>query len=106
MHRLPQFGKLTTVLANGIWGALSVDVLFYYLVSFFFLPLPCNFAVHVEGFFFIDLSGFDTSSYVMNWGETITVICKRLMKHCLVPGDLTWFAQHCSLLLSPLPAVI
>lgn len=39
----------------------------------------------------IDLSGFDTLSYVINWAETITVIWKRLMKHCLIPADLTSF---------------
>lgn len=106
---------VTTASATTIWethycvgkwdmGALSLDILFYYLVSFFF-PAPalqlCSHwpdAVHVGGFFSIDLSGFDTLSYVINWGETITVICRRLMKHCLIPAELTWFAQHCSLL--------
>lgn len=78
---------------------------FILLFSFIFFSAPalqlCSYwpdAVHVGGFFFIDLSGFDTLSYVINWGETITVICRRLMKHCLIPAELTWFAQHCSLL--------
>lgn len=86
-------------------GALKV-LTFYSIIQFHFFSAPalqlCSHwpdAVHVGGFFFIDLSGFDTLSYVINWGETITVICKRLMKHCLIPADLTWFAQHCSLLL-------
>lgn len=79
---------------------------FILLFSFIFFspPLPCNVALiglmlyMLEGFFSIDLSGFDTPSYVINWGETITVICRRLMKHCPIPAELTWFAQHCSLL--------
>lgn len=78
---------------------------FILLFSFIFFPAPalqlCSHwpdAVHVGELFSIDLSGFDTSSYVINWGETITVIRKRLMKHCLIPAELTWFAQHCSLL--------
>lgn len=51
VHRLPQFGKLTTVLANGIWGALSVDVLFYYLVSFFFCPCLATLLYVLKGSF-------------------------------------------------------
>lgn len=60
----------------------------------------------VGGFLFIDLVGFDMLSYVIKWAESITVICKRLMKRCPIPADLTWFLPHCSLLSSPLPAVI
>lgn len=56
----------------------------------------------LEGSFFIDLTGFYMLSDVINWGEAITVICKRRMKRCLIPADLTWFLQRRSLLFSPL----
>lgn len=89
----------TTDLASRIWllkVLVSSSIIYF---DFCFKLWPDT--VYVGGSLCIDLSGFDMLSYVINWAETITVICSRLMKHCLIPADLTWFPEHCSLLFPP-----